>query len=57
MAYCTVGEVLDMLKADMMNVIIGDDYIEDEQERINRLLAMLKLKLMDTWQNGTKCHL
>ena len=34
MAYCTVGEVLDMLKADMMNVIIGDDYIEDEQERI-----------------------
>ena len=34
MAYCTVSEVLDMLKADMLNVIIGDDYIEDEEERI-----------------------
>lgn len=34
MAYCTVSEVLDMLKADMLNVIIGDDYIEDEKERI-----------------------
>lgn len=32
MGYCTVKEVLDMLKADMMNVIIGDDYIEDEAE-------------------------
>ena len=34
MAYCTVSEVLDMLKADMLNVVIGDDYIEDEEERI-----------------------
>lgn len=34
MVYCTVSEVLDMLKADMLNVIIGDDYIEDEKERI-----------------------
>ena len=31
--YCTVGEVLEMIKDDMKNVIIGDEYIEDEQER------------------------
>ena len=28
--YCTVGEVLEMIKDDMKNVIIGDEYIEDE---------------------------
>lgn len=33
MAYCTVDEVLDMLKDDMINVIVGDDYIEDKEER------------------------
>jgi phage gp36-like protein len=34
MAYCTADEVLEMLKADMVNTIIGDDYIEDEAERL-----------------------
>lgn len=33
MAYCTVKDILDMLKDDMLNVIIGDDYIEDVEER------------------------
>lgn len=31
--YCTVDEVLSMIKDDMKNVIIGDEYIEDEQEK------------------------
>jgi len=33
MMYCTVEEVLGMIKDDMKNVIIGDEYIEDEQEK------------------------
>ena len=37
MAYCSVKEVLDMLKADMMNAIIGDEYIEDEAERLRKI--------------------
>lgn len=40
MAYCTVGEVLNMLKADMLNVIIGDDYIEDKAERIKAITPL-----------------
>lgn len=40
MAYCTVEEVIEMLKADMMNVIIGDDYIEDEEERIKAIFPL-----------------
>lgn len=31
--YCTVAECIGMIKADMMSVIIGDEYIEDEEER------------------------
>ena len=47
MAYCTVGEVLDMLKADMMNVIIGDDYIEDGQERIKVITQLAEQAVGD----------
>lgn len=35
--YCTVDEVLGMIKDDMKNVIIGDEYIEDEEERNQKL--------------------
>lgn len=31
--YCTVEEVLGMIKDDLKNTIIGDEYIEDQQER------------------------
>lgn len=34
MAYCTADEVIGMLKADMIGYIVGDDFIEDEAERI-----------------------
>lgn len=38
--YCTVGEVLEMIKDDMKNIIIGDEYIEDEAERNEKLSAI-----------------
>lgn len=47
MAYCTVSEVLEMLKADMMNVIIGDDYIEDEKERIKAITPLAEQAVED----------
>lgn len=47
MAYCTVSEVLDMLKTDMLNVIIGDDYIEDEKERIKAVTPYAKQAVDD----------
>ena len=34
MAYCTADEAIGMLKSDMIGYIVGDDYIEDEAERI-----------------------
>lgn len=40
MAYCTADAVIGMLKSDMMNVIIGDDYIEDEAERIRAITPL-----------------
>ena len=33
MAYCSVDEVIDMIKDDLMNQIIGNSYIEDVEER------------------------
>lgn len=47
MAYCTVKEVLDGLKADMINVIIGDDYIEDEEERIKAITPLTEEAIED----------
>lgn len=35
--YCTVEEVLGMIKDDMKNVIIGDEYIEDERQREEKI--------------------
>ena len=38
--YCTISEALSMIKADMMSVIIGDEYIEDEDERQAKIEAI-----------------
>ena len=35
--YCTIGEVLDKIKDDMASSIIGDEYIEDGQERREKM--------------------
>ena len=33
MAYCSAEDVIDMIKDDLMNQIIGNSYIEDVEER------------------------
>lgn len=45
--YCTVEEVLEMIKGDMMNVIIGDEYIEDEQERTEKIATLCEAAISD----------
>ena len=47
MAYCTAAEVLDMLKEDMLNVIIGDNYIENEDERIQAITPIVEQAIAD----------
>lgn len=47
MAYCTAAEVLDMLKEDMLNVIVGDDYIENEDERIQAITPIVEQAIVD----------
>lgn len=45
--YCTVEEVLEMIKDDMKNVIIGDEYIEDEQERDEKMTVICESAVSD----------
>lgn len=45
--YCTVEEVLGMIKDDMRNVIIGDEYIEDEQEREEKITGLCEDAIAD----------
>ena len=52
MAYCTAAEVLDMLKEDMLNVIIGDNYIENEDERIQAITPIVEQAIADADIDG-----
>lgn len=45
--YCAVNEVLEMLKDDLKNVIIGDEYIEDKQERDAKLVPICEAAIAD----------
>ena len=45
--YCTVEEVLGMIKDDMKNVIIGDEYIEDADEREAKITALCEDAISD----------
>lgn len=45
--YCTVEEVTKMIKDDMMNVIIGDEYIEDKQEREAKITKLCEDAISD----------
>lgn len=47
MGYCTVEEVRKMLKDDMLNAIIGNQYIEDEQEREVRITPLIEEAILD----------
>jgi len=45
--YCTVDEVLGMIKEDMKNVIIGGEYIEDMGEREEKILPLCEDAIQD----------
>ena len=45
--YCSIEEVLGMIKDDMQNVIIGDEYIEDEQEREKKIMMLCDAAIAD----------
>lgn len=47
MSYCTVEEVKGMIKADALNMIIGDEYIEDEAEREARIIPIIEEAIKD----------
>jgi phage gp36-like protein len=47
MSYCTVEEVRGMIKADALNMIIGDEYIEDEAEREARIIPIIEDAIKD----------
>lgn len=47
MGYCTVAEVMETIKDDMMNAIIGDEYIEDEQERKAKMTDLCEAAIED----------
>lgn len=47
MAYCTVEEIIKMLKTDMIDYILGNDYIEDEAERIEKVTPLAKEAIAD----------
>ncbi len=45
--YCTAGEVVEMIKEDMQNAIVGDEYIEDPEERKERMLKLSENAVKD----------
>lgn len=45
--YCTAEEVLKMIKDDMKNVIIGDEYIEDATEREAKIAELCEDAISD----------
>ena len=48
--YCTVEEVLKMIKDDMKNVIIGDEYIEDAEEREAKIAELCEPCIKDRYR-------
>lgn len=48
MGYCTAEEVLEMLKDDMLNNIIGDNSYEEEKEkRIEKIIPLVEQAIED----------
>lgn len=41
-AYCNAADVRAMLKDDLINSLLGDQYIRDEAEREQRLLPLIE---------------
>jgi phage gp36-like protein len=47
MSYCTIEEVRGMIKSDALNMIIGDEYIEDELEREAKIVPLVEEAIGD----------
>lgn len=47
MSYCTVEEVRRMIKSDALNMIIGDEYIEDEEMREQKIIPIIEEAIAD----------
>ena len=47
MSYCTADEVRAMIKPDALNMIIGDEYIEDEAEREAKIVPIIEEAISD----------
>lgn len=47
MEYCTVSEVLDMLKGDAKDILLGDQYLEDEEEKNIRMRELTEKAIED----------
>lgn len=45
--YCTIEEVRSSLKQDAINSIIDNEYIEDQEEKENRLTALIEQAISD----------
>ena len=56
MAYCTVEEVLGAIKESAYDALLGDEYIEDLEERRRRLVPYVEEKSTDIWQNAMMCR-
>lgn len=47
MSYCSVEEVRRMIKSDALNMIIGDEYIEDEAVRESKIIPIIEEAIGD----------
>lgn len=47
MGYCTVEEVRSMIKDDALNVLIGDEYIDNPEERETKILPIIQEAMVD----------
>lgn len=47
MAYCKAAEVMDMIKKDLLDSLLGDHYIEDPEEKERRMLTLVEGAIRD----------
>jgi phage gp36-like protein len=45
--YCNIEEVREMIKEDSLNQLIGNEYIEDEAEREEKIQPIIESAIMD----------
>ena len=47
MAYCTVEEVLSMMKDDLQNILLEDKYIEDDEAKRQAMIPLTEQAILD----------